>query len=110
MMVDAIVVGGGIVGASAAYHLVCGGAKTLLIDRADTGRATDAGAGIITAGTGGLGIADAWFEIALKADRYYPVLVEQLTSEQAGETGYAPCGLLRVAVADNEVLAMENSK
>jgi D-amino-acid dehydrogenase len=109
-MVDAIVIGGGIVGASAAYHLACGGIRTLLVDRADRGRATDAGAGIITAGTGGLGITDAWFEIALKADRYYPLLVEQLKAEQAEDTGYAPCGLLRVAVADEEVSALESSR
>jgi D-amino-acid dehydrogenase len=102
-MYDAIVIGGGIVGASAAYHLVCGGARTLLIDRADVGRATDAGAGIITAGTGGLGIDDAWFEIALEAERYYPTLVGQLGAEQAGDTGYAACGLLRVAVTDDEL-------
>ena len=41
-MYDVIVVGGGIVGMSTAYHLVCAGAKTLLIDREDRGRATDA--------------------------------------------------------------------
>ena len=109
-MYDAIVIGGGIVGTSAAYHLVCGGARTLLIDRADVGRATDAGAGIITAGTGGLGIADSWFELALKADRYYPALVDQLMAAQSQDTGYAPCGLLRVAVADDEVEALEKSK
>jgi D-amino-acid dehydrogenase len=104
-MVDAIVVGGGIVGASAAYHLVCGGARTLLIDRADPGRATDAGAGIITAGPGGLR-SDPWFDLALNAEDYYPVLVEQLKGAQAGETGYAPCGLLRVAMADDEMQAL----
>ncbi len=45
---DAIVIGGGLVGTSTAYHLVRAGAKTLLIDRADVGRATDAGAGILS--------------------------------------------------------------
>ena len=44
---DTIVIGGGIVGASAAYHLVKNGVKTLLIDRHDEGRATNAGAGIL---------------------------------------------------------------
>ena len=41
---DAIVVGGGVVGLSTAYHLVLGGAKTLLVDKGHAGRATDAGA------------------------------------------------------------------
>ena len=34
-MVDAIVVGGGIVGMSTAYHLVCTGVDTILIDGAN---------------------------------------------------------------------------
>jgi D-amino-acid dehydrogenase len=46
---DAIVVGGGVVGLSTAYHLTLGGAKTLLVDRRHPGRATDAGAGILSA-------------------------------------------------------------
>src|SRR5205085_4622569 len=41
---DAIVVGGGLVGAATAYELGRGGARTLLVDRHDRGRATDAGA------------------------------------------------------------------
>ena len=51
MTYDAIVIGGGVVGVSTAYHLVCDGAKTLLIDRRDAGRATDAGAGILSPAT-----------------------------------------------------------
>ncbi len=48
---DAIVIGGGVVGMSTAYHLVREGARTLLIDRGDRGRATDAGAGILSTAT-----------------------------------------------------------
>ena len=44
---DAIIVGGGIVGISIAYHLVHQKVDTLLFDRKDQGRATNAGAGIL---------------------------------------------------------------
>ena len=38
-----------VVGLSTAYHLVQAGAKTLLVDQGHAGRATDAGAGILSA-------------------------------------------------------------
>src|SRR5215475_9275337 len=76
-MYDAIVVGGGIVGMSTAYHLVCAGARTLLIDRGDRGRATDAGAGIISPEMHGRG-ADAWLQLAVAAVDYYPTLIARL--------------------------------
>ena len=38
---DAVVVGGGLLGTATAYHLVSAGARTVLVDRADVGRATD---------------------------------------------------------------------
>lgn len=44
---DVIVVGGGIVGASTAYHLCKKGISTLLVETAHTGRATQAGTGVI---------------------------------------------------------------
>jgi D-amino-acid dehydrogenase len=94
-MYDAIVVGGGIVGGSVAYHL--------LIDRHDTGRATDAGAGIISPATSSRTASDRWFEFALNAAAYYPELVEHLTDDQDGETGYSRCDLLSVAVDEDEV-------
>lgn len=42
-----IVVGAGILGASAAYHIAKKGADVTLIDRGERGRATDAAAGIV---------------------------------------------------------------
>ncbi|MFL5805614.1 MAG: NAD(P)/FAD-dependent oxidoreductase [Roseiflexaceae bacterium] len=101
MTYDTIVVGGGIVGMSAAYHLAGAGARALLIDREDQGRATDAGAGILAPETNSRDPA-AWFAFATAAVGYYPALIERLRAEQAGETGYAVCGQLIVAVSDDE--------
>src|SRR3712207_564264 len=97
MTFDAIVVGGGIVGMSIAYHLVHAGARTLLLDRADPGRATDAGAGILTAETNGHASA-TWLEFATSALAYYPVLIAALRAAGAGDTGYAVCGQVAVAI------------
>jgi D-amino-acid dehydrogenase len=107
---EAIVIGGGIVGASAAYHLACGGAETLLLDRADEGRATDAGAGIVSPATSSRAGSDAWFELAAAAAAYYPELDETLREETGVETGYSPRELLSVAVDEAEVEAFERAR
>jgi D-amino-acid dehydrogenase len=108
-MYDAIVVGGGIVGMSTAYHLVCAGAKTLLIDRGDRGRATDAGAGILSPETNSRD-PDAWFHFAIAAVAYYPTLIQRLQEEQGGDTGYARCGQLLVAVSEDEFAPFERAR
>jgi D-amino-acid dehydrogenase len=103
---DAIVVGGGVVGASAAYHLVRQGARTLLVDRGHGGRATDAGAGILSTAED-LDDPDPYCRFAAHAARYYPALVEQLEAEGGGDTGYGECGSLTVAVDEDELRALE---
>ena len=42
------VVGAGVLGASAAFHLALAGAEVVLADQAHEGRATAAGAGIVS--------------------------------------------------------------
>jgi D-amino-acid dehydrogenase len=98
---DVIVVGGGVVGAGAAYHLARAGARALLLDRADAGRATAAGAGIIAPESSGIA-SDAWFTLAVAAVEAYPDLVAQLQADGAGDTGYAPAAELVVAVSEDE--------
>ena len=96
-----MVVGGGLAGASVAYHLVSGGARTALIDRADEGRATDAGAGILSPPTAGDN-GEGWPELVAACGARYPRLIEEI-----GDAGYARCGLLAVALADWDVEAFE---
>ena len=100
-MYDVIVAGGGVVGATAAYLCARGGLKTLLLDRADTGRATDAGAGIIAPRTSSR--SEVLFELGLRAGEFYPTLLGYLAEDGGGDTGYARCGDLRVAVTEDEL-------
>ncbi len=102
-MHDTIIIGGGIVGTAAAYSLAQRRADVLLIDRHDTGRATDAGAGILSFPTLGAGADDLWLEYARHCHAYYRQLIEQLLHEQEGDTGYARTGKLIVAATEDEL-------
>ncbi len=104
MPYDAIVIGGGVVGLSAAYYLVRGGARTLLVDKGHRGRATDAGAGILSISPDA---ADPYERFRAQAVRAYPALIDELVAGGAADTGYGVCGGLTVAVGDDEVAALE---
>lgn len=100
---DSIVVGGGIVGSAAAYHLAREGNDVLLVDREDEGRATAAGAGIVFPPTSSRS-SSTWFELALRAADYYPKLASELDRY---DHSYTRTGLLAVAVDPGEVDAFE---
>jgi len=79
-----IVVGSGIAGASAAYHLTQFGAEVYLVDNEARGRATFAGAGIVCPWLSKS--QDPRYEgLAFAAVRYYPELAARLAA--AGEKG-----------------------
>jgi D-amino-acid dehydrogenase len=88
-----IVVGSGIVGSSCAYEASLLGAEVILIDSDRTGRATSAGAGIISPWSSTVDDPD-WYAMACSAARAYPALVSKLA--EAGETvlGYRQVGAL----------------
>jgi len=89
---DAVVIGGGIVGTATAYELGRSGARTLLVDRADAGRATAAGAGILSPETAKRDDL-AWVELVLEAGVHYETLIGQLDADN----GWARCGILQRA-------------
>lgn len=88
-----IVIGSGILGASAAFHLASKGVKVILVDRADVGQATHAAAGIICPWISQRR-NKAWYELVKHGARYYPELVETLSSYGIGNTGYRKVGAL----------------
>jgi D-amino-acid dehydrogenase len=100
-MDSVIVIGGGIVGASAAYHLARCGVHVTLIDQAQPGQATAAGAGIIAPGTSFKPPA-AFFPLAFRAVAHYEELLAHLADDGESNTGYETVGLLHVAITEEE--------
>lgn len=88
-----IVIGSGIAGASAAYHLVKQGAKVVVIDQQMEGAATAAGAGIICPWTS-KERGSKWYDLAVAAAQYYPKLVEQLAEDGEENVSYKKVGAL----------------
>ncbi len=104
---DVVVVGGGLVGTSLAYELACRGAAVALLDRADPGRASDAGAGILSPETTWR-TDEVWFPFAAEAGAHYPGLVERLAGDGAPDPGYARTGLLSVSLSEGDEPWFEN--
>ena len=100
---DAVVVGGGLVGTTAAYELGRSGARTLLVDRDDAGRATDAGAGILSLVTASRG-EPGWDALAAAGARYH----EELAARLGGATGWARTGTIVLATRESDVPAWES--
>jgi glycine/D-amino acid oxidase-like deaminating enzyme len=99
---DVVVVGGGIVGTATAFELGRAGARTLLVDRADVGRATDAGAGILSPETAKRDDT-SWVALVRAAGRHYDQLLPQLDPD----SGWARCGILQLATRDSDLPAWE---
>lgn len=108
-MYDAVVVGGGIVGSSVGYHLARAGVETLLVDRRDAGRATTAGAGIVSPETSSRTADDDWFAFGTDAGDYYPDLVSRLEADGVDDTSYGRVGLIAAAVDDDELGSYEDA-
>lgn len=96
------VLGGGILGACAAYHLVRAGAEVVLLDRAHEGRATSAGAGIVSPWTTRYE-GEALYAMLLGGALAYPALVAALAEDGETDLGYARVGTL-CAPADPAML------
>lgn len=90
-----IVIGGGIVGASTAFHLCQAGEETIVFDREDPGRATDAGAGIISPETS-RHAEDAFYTLGIQAAKHYPELVLAVKDTGVTNTGFDQPGALVV--------------
>ncbi len=92
-MSDLAVIGGGIVGWSAAYTAIRAGASVTVIDRADQGQATAAGAGILSPGTS-IRLEGPMLDLSRAAVDFYPRLIAALAEDGEIDTGFASPGIL----------------
>ena len=98
-----IVVGAGVFGASTAWHLARDGAEVVIVDAAHEGRATAAGAGIVSPWSSRVEDPD-FYRLSAGGGRYYPQLLGQLAEDGETDTGFRRVGALSVT-ADAAQLA-----
>ncbi|SDO10676.1 D-amino-acid dehydrogenase [Psychrobacillus sp. OK028] len=88
-----IVIGGGILGASTAYHLAKRNVKVTLIDRQDKGQASAAAAGIICPWISQRRNKN-WYALVKNGASYYKQLVKELENLGETSTGYKQVGAI----------------
>jgi glycine/D-amino acid oxidase-like deaminating enzyme len=98
---DVAVIGGGLVGSALAYELSCLDASVVLVDEHHEGRATDAGAGILSPETTGV-TDEEWVALAMGSGAHYQGLVARLSDEGFSDPGYGVCGLVGVGLSEGD--------
>jgi glycine/D-amino acid oxidase-like deaminating enzyme len=101
-----VVVGGGIVAASVAYHLARAGVQAVTVEADLPGPATGAGAGIICPWTGADDDGDPCYRLSADGARYYPQLLAMLAEDGQAEPSYARVGTLCVAEDERPLAAI----
>lgn len=100
-----VVIGGGIVGASAAYHLAVTGTDVVLLDRGDHGQATAAGAGVVFPWQLP-GSPAGWQPLADATIAHWPQLVSALSAPGMPDPGVEPVGVISLGQEGAELHQM----
>ncbi|KIL47449.1 NAD(P)/FAD-dependent oxidoreductase [Jeotgalibacillus campisalis] len=101
-----IIIGGGILGASAAYHLTKKGQNVLIIDRKDKGQATDAAAGIVCPWLSQRRNR-AWYDLVKNGAKYYETLIPMLEEDGEVTTGYQKVGAISLYKDQEKLIKTE---
>lgn len=101
-LINVVIIGSGIVGASAAYHLAKRNISVTVIDKQHEGNATAAGAGIVCPWISRTE-DENWYEIAKRGAEFYPELITYLNEDGEMNTGYKKVGALRVSSDSDEL-------
>jgi D-amino-acid dehydrogenase len=103
-----VIIGAGVLGASAAFHLARMGISVTVIDAHLDGRATAAGAGIICPWVSG--VEDPVFRRLYEAGgEYYPDLIAGLAAAGETDLGYRRAGAMLVSADAQDLAWLERS-
>ncbi|MFA1818833.1 NAD(P)/FAD-dependent oxidoreductase [Virgibacillus oceani] len=97
-----IIIGSGIAGTSAAYHLVKNNIEVVMVDNHHEGNATAAGAGIVCPWMSKTNNQN-WYQMVRRGAKYYPELIAQLKEDGETNTGYKKVGALAVSLYPEEM-------
>jgi D-amino-acid dehydrogenase len=100
-----VVLGSGVAGASTAFALARRGAAVTVVDADLTGRATDAGAGIIQPWT--VSREGEFYRLYADGAAFYPELLSALASHGASDVGYRRTGSLVLSADLSELDEVE---
>jgi sarcosine oxidase subunit beta len=104
-MPDVVVVGGGVVGASVAWHLARSGVRDVLVVE----RGTTPGEGSTGRATGGFR-TQFGTEINVRLSLLAREKLRRFADEVGGDPGYRPCGYLWLARTENELRALRDAQ
>src|SRR5688572_15572555 len=101
---DVAVLGGGIVGVSAALRCALAGARVALVDAGFEGRASAAGAGIVSpVGLGGNEASQEWSALVASAISHYARILALLDDAGMTDVGFGKVGEIVVASREQDL-------
>jgi glycine oxidase len=103
-----IVIGGGVIGLAAAWRLASRGARVVVLERGEPGRATShVAAGMLAPAAEADPREEPLLRLGIEAAQIYPAFVAELEERSGLDPGYLRCGTLIAARDRDEAEALE---
>jgi glycine oxidase len=104
---DAIVIGGGVIGCATAWRLAQAGARTIVVERGEIGReASSAAAGLLSP-LAEAERADDFFRLCVASRALYPAFVRELYKTTGVDVEYRTEGTLYLSLSDEDDRELE---
>ncbi|MDM5297548.1 glycine oxidase ThiO [Bacillus pumilus] len=104
---DVAIIGGGIIGMSAAYHLAKAGKRVAVLEANEVGKkTTSAAAGMLGAHAEGEGDEDIFFQVGRASQELYEKLTVDLQHESGIDIRKSAGGIMKVAFTEEEKNAL----